>query len=148
MAKTENPGPAPRSLSDAELVRLVQRQQFGTLATVKRSGHPHLSTVVYTWDADARTLRISATADRLKVRQILREPRVALHIAGPDPWSFAVAEGEARIEELDGDVVGDGVGDGGPVKDGALLPDRRVWITIQVGRLYGTALAVPGAVAP
>jgi hypothetical protein len=33
-------GPTPRTLSDDTLSDMLGRQQFGTLATNKRSGHP------------------------------------------------------------------------------------------------------------
>ncbi|WP_345147547.1 pyridoxamine 5'-phosphate oxidase family protein [Nonomuraea rubra] len=67
------------------------------LSTVRRSGHPALSTVLYRWDPAARIIRISTTADRLKARQVRNNPHVALHVQGPDVWSFAVAEGEAEV---------------------------------------------------
>ncbi|GAA1419354.1 hypothetical protein GCM10009662_74010 [Catellatospora coxensis] len=37
-------GPAPRPLTDQEASELLGGQQFGVLAGLKRSGHPHLST--------------------------------------------------------------------------------------------------------
>ncbi|MEU2786062.1 pyridoxamine 5'-phosphate oxidase family protein, partial [Streptomyces sp. NPDC007110] len=89
-------GPAPRSLSDEALSDLLARQQFGTLATVKQSGHPHLTTMLYSWDPEARIVRLSTTADRIKVKHLQRNPRAALHVQGGDVWSFAVAEGAAE----------------------------------------------------
>ena len=128
---TVNAGPAPRTLTDDELVELLGEQQFGVLATVKRSGTPHLSTVLYQWDAEERVIRVSTTADRLKARQIRANPRVALHVSGPDVWSFAVVEGEAELVET---------------TDGPdLAPDRRLTITFSAQRLYGTALDIPRA---
>ncbi|QQQ78354.1 TIGR03618 family F420-dependent PPOX class oxidoreductase [Saccharothrix sp. 6-C] len=125
---TVNAGPAPRTLTDDELVDLLGGQRFGVLATVKRSGHPHLSTVLYQWDADERVIRVSTTADRLKARQIRADPKVSLHVSGPDVWSFAVVEGDAELVEA---------------ADGPdLAPDRRLTITIAATRLYGTALDV------
>ncbi|KOX18665.1 hypothetical protein ADK67_36455 [Saccharothrix sp. NRRL B-16348] len=125
---TANSGPAPRTLTDDELVELLGKQRFGVLATVKRSGHPHLSTVLYQWDAKERVIRVSTTADRLKARQIRANPRVALHVSGPDVWSFAAVEGDAELVET---------------TDGPdLAPDRRLTITFPATRLYGTALDV------
>jgi PPOX class probable F420-dependent enzyme len=124
---TVNAGPAPRALTDAELVDLIGGQRFGVLATVKRNGHPHLSTVLYQWDAEERVIRVSTTADRVKARQIRADPRVALHVSGPDVWSFAAVEGEAELVE---------------VSDGN-APDRRLTITFPATRLYGTALDIP-----
>ncbi|MEU7701486.1 pyridoxamine 5'-phosphate oxidase family protein [Streptomyces sp. NPDC015492] len=130
---TPNDGPAPRALTDGELSRLLSRQRFGVLASVRSTGHPHLSTVLHEWSAEERVLRISSTADRLKVRQLRRDPHVALHVNGPDVWSFAVAEGEAEIVDPADDA---------PAGEQP-LPDRRVVILVRVSRLYGTALDVP-----
>lgn len=92
--------PAPRSLADDALSELLSTQQFGTLATNKGSGHPHLTTMLYNWDAEARIVRFSTTADRIKVKQLRRDPRAAVHVPGGDVWSFAVAEGEAYVSEI------------------------------------------------
>ncbi|MFE2125207.1 pyridoxamine 5'-phosphate oxidase family protein [Streptomyces amritsarensis] len=130
---TPNDGPAPRVLTDQELSQLLSRQQFGVLASVRSTGHPHLSTVLYDWNAEERVLRVSSTADRLKVRQLRRDPHASLHVSGPDVWSFGVAEGEAEIADpADGAAPGEHP-----------LPDRRVTILLRVTRLYGTALDVP-----
>ncbi|MEU1666622.1 PPOX class F420-dependent oxidoreductase [Streptomyces sparsogenes] len=148
-------GPAPRPLTEEELSRLLREQQFAVLATVKRSGHPHLSTVLHHWSPEERVIRISTTADRLKVRQLRRDPHAALHVSGPNVWSFAVAEGEAEISEVTtvpGDAVGRELlsltpGFDDPKDEAAFLEqmvaDRRVVIRIRVSRLYGTALDIP-----
>ncbi|MET8606799.1 TIGR03618 family F420-dependent PPOX class oxidoreductase [Streptomyces rubiginosohelvolus] len=104
---TQRPG--PRALSDEALSGLLARQQFGTLATNKRSGHPHLTTMVHSWDPEARIVRFSTTADRVKTKHLRRDPRAALHVPGGDVWSFAVAEGEAEVSGSTtepGDAVG------------------------------------------
>lgn len=77
-------GPAPRPLSDEALSQLLGKQQFGTLATVRRTGHPHLTTMLYSWDAEARILRFSTTADRVKAEHLRRDPHAALHVHGGD----------------------------------------------------------------
>ncbi|MET9846674.1 pyridoxamine 5'-phosphate oxidase family protein [Streptomyces ossamyceticus] len=149
-------GPAPRPLSDEALSTLLGKQQFGTLATVKRDGHPHLTTMLYSWDPEARTVRFSTTADRVKVGHLRRNPRAALHVQGGDVWSFAVAEGEAEVSEST-TVPGDAVGRellrmippaAKPADEGAflrqLVAERRVVIRLKVGHLYGTALDIDG----
>ncbi|GAA2539345.1 TIGR03618 family F420-dependent PPOX class oxidoreductase [Streptomyces levis] len=148
--------PTPRLLSDEALSDLLAAQRFGTLATVKRSGRPHLTTMAYSWDAESRTLRFSTTADRVKVTHLRREPHAALHVQGRDVWSFAVAEGEAEVSEVTS-VPGDAVGrellamipaDAVPQDEdaflGQLVDERRVVIRLRVDRLYGTALDVEG----
>ncbi|GAA3154297.1 pyridoxamine 5'-phosphate oxidase family protein [Streptomyces echinatus] len=149
-------GPAPRPLSEQALSDLLGTQQFGTLATVKRSGHPHLTTMLYSWEPATRTVRFSTTAERVKVKHLRRNPRVALHVQGGDVWSFAVAEGEAEVSEIT-TVPGDAVGREllgmipvamRPGDEDAfltqLVAERRVVIRLRVDRLYGTALDVDG----
>ncbi|CAL9473144.1 pyridoxamine 5'-phosphate oxidase family protein [Streptomyces griseomycini] len=148
--------PAPRPLSDQALSDLLGEQQFGTLATVKRSGHPHMTTMVYSWDPGARIARFSTTADRVKVGHLRRDPRAALHVTGGDVWSFAVAEGEAEVSAVT-TVPGDAVGRellemlpqaARPEDEDAfleqLVAERRLVIRLKVDRLYGTALDVEG----
>ncbi|MFI5872186.1 TIGR03618 family F420-dependent PPOX class oxidoreductase [Streptomyces sp. NPDC051445] len=149
-------GPAPRTLSDEALSELLGRARFGTLATVRRTGHPHLTTMVYSWDAQARVVRFSTTADRIKVQHLRRHPQAALHVPGDDVWSFAVAEGEAEISEVT-TVPGDAVGrellgmipaDARPQDEeeflAQLVAERRVVVRLKVDRLYGTALDIDG----
>ncbi|MEV6280127.1 TIGR03618 family F420-dependent PPOX class oxidoreductase [Nocardia sp. NPDC051832] len=136
-------GPAPRSLTDAELVEVLGAQQFGVLATVKRSGHPAMSNVLYRWDPAERVIRISTTADRAKVKQIRNNPRVALHVSGPDVWSFAVAEGDAEVSASPRELLAFA---GHPADAAGYLEqqarENRVIITLRVTRLYGTALDI------
>ncbi|WP_037855502.1 TIGR03618 family F420-dependent PPOX class oxidoreductase [Streptomyces sp. NRRL S-340] len=149
-------GPAPRPLSDEALSDLLTRQRFGTLATVRRSGHPHLTTMLYSWDPGARVVRLSTTADRTKVGHLRRDPRAALHVQGGDVWSFAVAEGTAETSEIT-TVPGDAVGRellamipaaAKPEDEDAFLEqqvaERRIVIRLAVERLYGTALDIDG----
>lgn len=148
--------PGPRSLSDEALSDLLARQQFGTLATVKRSGHPHLTTMVYSWDPESRTARFSTTADRVKLKHLRHDPRAALHVNGGDVWSFAVVEGEAEASEIT-TTPGDAVGREllGMIPENArpedeqafleqLVAERRLVIRLKADRLYGTALDIEG----
>ncbi|MFF8262740.1 PPOX class F420-dependent oxidoreductase [Streptomyces virginiae] len=147
-------GPAPRSLSVEALSALLAAQQFGTLATVKQSGHPHLTTMLYSWDPETRTVRLSTTADRVKVRHLQRNPRAALHVQGADVWSFAVAEGAAEVSGITtapGDAVGREllamIPTAAKPEDEdeflkQLVAERRIVIRLSVERLYGTALDI------
>ncbi|MEU0369192.1 TIGR03618 family F420-dependent PPOX class oxidoreductase [Streptomyces sp. NPDC006283] len=149
-------GPAPRPLSDEALVDLLGKQQFGTLATNKRSGHPHLTTMLYHWDPATRVVRFSTTADRVKPQHLSRDTRAAVHVQGPDVWSFAVAEGEAEVSAVTtepGDAVGrellSMLPEAAKPQDPAAfltqqVAERRVVIRLTVQRLYGTALDIEG----
>ncbi|MYW67864.1 TIGR03618 family F420-dependent PPOX class oxidoreductase [Streptomyces sp. SID8379] len=146
-------GPEPRSLTEPELQQILEEGQFGTLASVRGSGHPHLSTVLYRWSPQERLLRISTTEGRLKPRQFRADPHAALHVRRDD-FAFAVAEGEAEVSAPSaepGDAVGrellamarEFVEDSGEEEFLAeQVAERRVVIRIKVTRLYGTALDV------
>ncbi|MEB3371760.1 PPOX class F420-dependent oxidoreductase [Saccharopolyspora mangrovi] len=143
-------------MSDEALSDLLDKQQFGTLATIKRSGRPHLTTMLYSWDPETRIVRFSTTADRIKVKHLRHDPRAALHVQGGDVWSFAVAEGEAEVSEMTtvpGDVVGRELlamipEAAKPQEEAAFLEnsvaERRMVIRLKVDRLYGTALDING----
>ncbi|MGX2995570.1 TIGR03618 family F420-dependent PPOX class oxidoreductase [Streptomyces sp. JNUCC 64] len=149
-------GPPPRVLTDAALSDLLAGAQFGTLAAVRSTGHPHLSTVLYRWSPEERVLRVSTTADRLKPRLLRRDPHAALHVQGPDVWSFAVAEGTVEVSAPTvepGDAVGrellaltPGFDDPAAERDflETAVEERRVVLRLRVERLYGTALDVTG----
>ncbi|MFD0809465.1 pyridoxamine 5'-phosphate oxidase family protein [Amycolatopsis umgeniensis] len=116
----------PRALDDAALSDLIAEHTFGALATVKRDGRPHLSTVVYDWDPETRVIRISTTEDRLKVKHVRNNPTVSLYVSSADHWKFAVAEGKAELSEV------------------TRTPDDgdRLYITLRIEKLYGTALDI------
>ncbi|WP_420538759.1 pyridoxamine 5'-phosphate oxidase family protein [Nonomuraea africana] len=67
---------------------MLSRHPFGVLGTGKRR-------MLYQWDAAARIIRFSTTADRIKVRRLRNDPRASLHVSSEDHWPSAVAEGEA-----------------------------------------------------
>ncbi|MFJ8858739.1 pyridoxamine 5'-phosphate oxidase family protein [Streptomyces sp. NPDC102451] len=150
-------GPPPRTLTDQALSRILRDQQFGVLGAVRSTGHPHLSTVLYRWDAEERVLRVSSTEDRLKTRILRRNPHASLHVHGGDVWSFAVAEGLAEVSgptTLPGDAVGRELlsltpGFDTPEEERAFLEqavaEHRVVIRLRVSRLYGAALDVEAA---
>jgi PPOX class probable F420-dependent enzyme len=147
-------GPGLVTLSKDVLAELLGSHQIGTLATNKRNGHPHLSTVAYAWSPSERVIRIRSRADRVKVRQLARDSRSALHVSGPDNMSFVVAEGEAEVSPVS-IVPGDAIGRelltmlppfGRPEDEAAFLnnavEDKPVVIRLRVSRLYGGALDV------
>ncbi|OEV10896.1 pyridoxamine 5'-phosphate oxidase family protein [Streptomyces nanshensis] len=150
--------PGPRVLTDEALSELLGARHFSVLATNRRDGHPHLTTMVHGWDPQTRTVRFFTTADRVKAGHLRRDPRAAVHVQGDDVWSFAVAEGEAEVSEATA-VPGDAVGREvlamlpepmrpAPEDERAflerLVEERRVVIRLRVRRLYGTALDVDG----
>ncbi|RVW00812.1 PPOX class F420-dependent oxidoreductase [Rhodococcus xishaensis] len=138
----------PRPLLD-----LVASQNKAILVTVKRDGRPQLSNVMYAWDPDTRTARVSVTADRAKTRNASRDPRVSLHVSAPDFWSYAVVEGDAELSPVAADPLDSTVGElvevyrsatGGEHEDWdqfrrAMVDEQRLVLRINTGRIYGMA---------
>jgi PPOX class probable F420-dependent enzyme len=89
--------PEPRMLT------FVAENRWGVLATVKRDGRPHLSNVGYAYDRDADLIRVSVTADRVKTRNLERDPRVTLHVASKDFWTWVAVEGTAELTPVAAD---------------------------------------------
>lgn len=104
---TKNAGPIP--LTESEASQLLEAQNFGVLATLKRDGQPHLTTMLYGWDSSERVARFSTTSTRLKTTHLKRDPRATLHVSADDRWSFAAVEGLAEVSAPSlepGDAVG------------------------------------------
>ncbi|MGY1846700.1 MULTISPECIES: PPOX class F420-dependent oxidoreductase [unclassified Blastococcus] len=80
---------------DPRLLQFVAEQRWGVLATIKRDGRPQLSNVGYAWDDGL--IRVSVTADRAKTRNLQRDPRVTLHVASKDFWTWVAVEGTAEL---------------------------------------------------
>jgi PPOX class probable F420-dependent enzyme len=142
---------------DERLLSLVadSKARQAVLATLAADGRPQLSNVLYVWDAAERTARISTTADRVKARNVRRDPRAALHVSGGHFWQYAVAEGAVTVSEV-------AAAPGDPavlellalhtVFYGALDEDkfaaqmitaRRLVVRLHVSRIYGIALESP-----
>ncbi|CCH30285.1 TIGR03618 family F420-dependent PPOX class oxidoreductase [Actinosynnema sp. NPDC047251] len=104
----EGNGPAGATLDDDAASEVLATRRIGVLATTKKSGHPHLTTMMYDWDPERRVLRFTTTLDRAKVGHVRRSGKAALHVA-VDDWTFAVAEGDATVSEVTatpGDAIG------------------------------------------
>jgi PPOX class probable F420-dependent enzyme len=83
-------------------LRFAVDHRNGVLTTVKRDGRPQLSNITYHLGDDG-VFRISVTATRAKYRNMVRDPRISLHVARPDFWAYAVFEGEADLTPVAAD---------------------------------------------
>ena len=90
------------SADDRHLAFLAERR-WGVLATIKSDGRPQLSNVGYAYDPAQRLFRVSVTADRAKTRNLRRDPRVTLHVASRDFWSWVAVEGTAELTPVAAD---------------------------------------------
>jgi PPOX class probable F420-dependent enzyme len=138
------------------LIDLIADSSRGVLAAVTRAGYPHLTNVLYLWDAQERVARISTTADRVKGRILRRDPRAALHVSGSHFWSYAVGEGDADVSETattPGDAACRELVDihsafSGEIADEAaffaqMIAAGRLVVRLRVRRVYGVLLDTP-----
>lgn len=135
------------------LLDLVASQNKAILATLKRDGRPQLSNVLYAWDPDTRTARVSVTADRAKTHNAARDPRVSLHVSAPDFWSYAVLEGDAELSAVAADPDDAAVDELVETYRGAtgrehedwdefgraMIEERRQVLRVRADRVYGMA---------
>ena len=140
--------------SDPRLLAFVAENRWGVLAAVKKDGRPHLSNVGYAYDAERRLFRVSVTADRVKTRLLVADPRVTLHVASRDFWTWAAVEGTAELTPVAADphdaTVDElveyyrGVSGEHPDWDeyrAAMVADRRLVVRFTAEHAYGQ---VPG----
>ena len=75
---------------------LLDEPNFAVVATLTASGAPHTSTVWYVRDGDA--ILISVTADKLKARNLRRDPRISLTVSDRDnPYHSVDIRGTAEL---------------------------------------------------
>jgi PPOX class probable F420-dependent enzyme len=144
-------------MSDEQrLLDLIAANSQGILAAVTRAGYPHITNVLYVWDADERVARVSTTADRVKGRILRRDPRAALHVSGSHFWSYAVAECDVDVSDVatsPGDEAcqellevhsafyGKALDE--PAFFAQMIDARRLVVRLRVRRLYGVLLDKP-----
>jgi PPOX class probable F420-dependent enzyme len=130
------------------LWRIVCDGRNGILATTNADGSPQLSNIYYLSNIQDREIRFSTTTLRAKGRNLLRDPRAALHVAGQNFLNFSVASGKATlaiprapddpaIEELFEIHTALGAN---PDRTGfgeEMLAAHRMAVRLQVTRLYG-----------
>jgi PPOX class probable F420-dependent enzyme len=85
----------------SQAVDALAANQHSVLVTLKRDGRPQLSNVVHA--VSDGVVRISITATRAKYHNLVRTPWAALHVNGPDFWSYAVVECDAELSDVAAD---------------------------------------------
>lgn len=70
--------------------------RWSVLTTMRRDGRPQLSNVAHVLGTDGR-LRLSVTADRAKVHNLVRDAWAALHVTSDDFCQYAVIESEVEL---------------------------------------------------
>ena len=89
--------------ADPRMLAFVAEQRWGVLAVVKPDSRPHLSNVGYAYDPEQRLFRVSVTDGRAKTRHLRSDPRVTLHVASKDFWTWVAVEGTADLTPVAAD---------------------------------------------
>jgi PPOX class probable F420-dependent enzyme len=89
-------------LSPEETDAFLAERHTMVIATQRADGSTHLTTVWYRWDGDA--FWISTNRDRVKYRNIARDPRVSVLIDAPPRETSVSAAGRAEIVAHDADA--------------------------------------------
>ncbi|MBV9593625.1 MAG: PPOX class F420-dependent oxidoreductase [Actinobacteria bacterium] len=138
-------------MSDEALYGLLSQQSRGVLVAIRPNGRPHLSNVVHHYDPDRRLIRVSITATRAKTGYLREDPRASYHVATPDFWQWAVADGTAELipvaHAVDDATVEDLVDlyrrirgadhDDWPGYRRAMVEEQRLVLHLHVERIYG-----------
>ncbi|MEV6025232.1 PPOX class F420-dependent oxidoreductase [Streptomyces sp. NPDC052036] len=132
------------------LLALLSEGHGGVLVTLKRDGRPQLSNVSHAYDPEEHIIRVSLTDDRVKTRNLRRDPRASYHVTSPDRWAYTVAEGTAELSPVALDpydrtveelvrLYRDVVGEHPDWDDyrAAMVRDRRLVLRLRVERAYG-----------
>lgn len=82
---------------------LLNQPNFGHLATVKPDGSPSVTPMWFDWDGEL--LRFTHTTRRTKLRNIEKNPRVALSVLDPErPYRYLQVQG--TVESITPDPTG------------------------------------------
>ena len=134
-------GPFMARLNQQEIDQFLGQPMIAHLVTLRPSGTPHVAPVWFLW-ADGRAF-VMADANAVKVRNVKRNPLVALSIATPErPLSYVVLEGKAELKPEDLNrvvermcVLYDGPERGAEFAKELLGEDRMVLLEISVDRV-------------
>lgn len=87
--------PASAQEATKTLGQFLGEKRDATMATIRPNGTPHLSPVWFHWDEEK--FYISTTRDRIKFKNLERDPRMSLCVDDVTGFTYVVAEGKAEI---------------------------------------------------
>jgi PPOX class probable F420-dependent enzyme len=83
----------------ADAVAFARDRRQGVLVTIGTGGRPQLSNILFVpWgDGDGDGFGISVGNERVKTRNLRRDPRASLYVLGDNFWQWVVLEGTASL---------------------------------------------------
>ena len=133
-------------MTQQEIAAYLAETHVAHLVTVRANGRPHVAPVWFLWDGEGGSKRrawVMADRNAVKVRNIERNPAVALSIATPErPLSYVVLEGQAEVTSDGLDkvvermcVLYDGPDRGGDFAKELLGEERMVLLQITIDKI-------------
>ena len=132
-----------------EALRFARDRRQGALVTIGAKGRPQISNIMFV-PGPGDTLRISITDDRVKTRNLRRDPRASLYVQGENFWTWAVIEASAELSEVTADPhdatadalveyyrLGSGEHSDWEEYRAAMVTDHRLVLTLHPERAYG-----------
>lgn len=77
-------------------------QKHAVLITLRKDGRAQSSDIIYVLE-DGRFV-ISLTDSRAKTKNMIRDPRIVLHITEPDSWSYVSFDGTVELSAVTTDL--------------------------------------------
>jgi PPOX class probable F420-dependent enzyme len=132
-----------------EALAFAKDRKQGTLVTIGAKGRPQISNIMFV-PGPGDTLRISITDDRVKTRNLRRDPRASLYVQGDNFWTWTVIEASAELSAVAADPhdatvdalveyyrLGSGEHSDWEEYRAAMVTDHRLVLTLHPERAYG-----------
>lgn len=142
----------------ADALAFARDRRQGVLVTIGSSGRPQLSNILFVpWGDDdgagAGDVGISVGNERVKVRNLRRDPRASLYVLGDNFWQWVVLEGTASLSAVAEDPhdatvdalveyyrKGQGEHPNWDEYRDAMVKEERLIITVRPERAYGVGV--------
>jgi PPOX class probable F420-dependent enzyme len=132
-----------------EALTFARDRKQGTLVTIGAKSRPQISNILFV-PGSGDTLLISMTDDRVKTRNLRRDPRASLYVQGDNFWTWVVIEASAELSAVAADPhdatvdalveyyrLGQGEHPDWKEYRAAMVSDHRLVLTLNPERSYG-----------
>ncbi|MEJ5253945.1 MAG: PPOX class F420-dependent oxidoreductase [Acidimicrobiales bacterium] len=116
----------------------LEERRLGTLTTLRPDGSPHVVAIAFTWDPDARLVRVITFASSRKALNLRANPGSRAAVCQVDGGRWVTLEGRATVTD-EPERVAEGVRRYTERYQPPKARDDRVVIEIEVDRVLGRA---------
>ncbi|HEY6474805.1 MAG TPA: PPOX class F420-dependent oxidoreductase [Acidimicrobiales bacterium] len=138
----------------ADALTFARDRRQGVLVTIGAGGRPQLSNILFVpWGDGDDAFGISVGNERVKTRNLRRDPRASLYVLGDNFWQWVVLEGTASLSPVAEDPhdatvdalveyyrLGQGEHPNWDEYRAAMVKEERLIITVRPERAYGVGV--------